>query len=73
MPQEPSKTASSSSPLESTGNGGELHQVAGGTHPPLTTQTGAIIAMMRTRCEPASAARRCWKIAISRKDPALRP
>ncbi len=29
---------------ESTGHGGELHQHAGGTHPPLTTQTGAIIA-----------------------------
>jgi len=27
-----------------TGNGGELHQLAGGTHPPLTTQTGAIIS-----------------------------
>ena len=27
-----------------TGNGGELHQVAGGTHPPLTTQTGAVVA-----------------------------
>ena len=26
-----------------TGNGGELHQLAGGTHPPLTTQTGAVI------------------------------
>jgi catalase len=26
-----------------TGNGGELHQLGGGTHPPLTTQTGAII------------------------------
>ena len=26
------------------GNGGELHQLAGGTHPPLTTQTGAIIS-----------------------------
>src|SRR6478672_10557961 len=26
------------------GHGGELHQVAGGMHPPLTTQTGAIIA-----------------------------
>ena len=26
------------------GNGGELHQVAGKTHPPLTTQTGAIVA-----------------------------
>jgi len=25
------------------GHGGELHQVAGGAHPPLTTQTGAII------------------------------
>lgn len=27
-----------------TGNGGELHQLAGGTHPPMTTQTGAIVA-----------------------------
>jgi len=27
-----------------TGNGGELHQVAGGTHPALTTQTGAVVA-----------------------------
>jgi catalase len=26
------------------GNGGELHQLAGGTHPPLTTQTGTVIA-----------------------------
>jgi catalase len=26
------------------GNGGELHQLAGETHPPLTTQTGVIIA-----------------------------
>ena len=26
------------------GNGGELHQVAGGTHPPMSNQTGAIIA-----------------------------
>lgn len=26
------------------GHGGELHQLAAGTHPPLTTQTGAIIA-----------------------------
>jgi len=29
---------------EITGEGGELHQLAGGTHPPLTTQTGAVIA-----------------------------
>jgi catalase len=29
---------------QSTGHGGELHQLAGGSHPPLTTQTGAIIA-----------------------------
>ncbi|HEY4358543.1 MAG TPA: catalase [Acidobacteriaceae bacterium] len=26
------------------GNAGELHQIAGDTHPPLTTQTGAIVA-----------------------------
>src|ERR1700761_8136437 len=42
--QKPRKTESSSSPQESAGNGGEPHQVAGGTHPPLTTKTGAIIA-----------------------------
>jgi catalase len=42
--QKPRKTGSSSSSQESTGNGGELHQVAGGTHPPLTTQTGTTIA-----------------------------
>jgi catalase len=29
---------------ETTGNGGELHQIAGDSHPPLTTQTGAVIA-----------------------------
>jgi catalase len=29
---------------ESTGHAGELHQQAGGKHPPLTTQTGAIVA-----------------------------
>ena len=28
----------------STGNGGELHQLAGGMHPALTTQTGVIVA-----------------------------
>ena len=26
------------------GNGGELHQVAGGTHPAMTTSTGAVVA-----------------------------
>src|SRR6201987_384356 len=31
-------------PEEIIGKGGELHQVSGGTHPPLTTQTGAIVA-----------------------------
>ena len=25
------------------GNGGELHQMSGGSHPPLTTQTGAVV------------------------------
>ncbi len=29
---------------ENFGSGGELHQLAGGTHPSLTTQTGAVIA-----------------------------
>ena len=36
--------ASTKTEEESTGNGGELHQLAGGTHPPMTTQTGAIVA-----------------------------
>ncbi len=31
-------------PTQSIGQGGETHQLAGGTHPPLTSQTGAIIA-----------------------------
>ncbi len=26
------------------GAGGELHQTAGATHPPMTTQTGAVVA-----------------------------
>jgi catalase len=26
------------------GTGGELHQVSGGNHPPLTTQTGTIVS-----------------------------
>jgi len=29
---------------EVVGQGGELHQVAGGTHPPMTTQTGAVVS-----------------------------
>ena len=29
---------------ETRGAGDELHQLAGGTHPPMTTQTGAIVA-----------------------------
>jgi catalase len=29
---------------ELIGNGGELHQIAGGSHPPLTTQTGAVVS-----------------------------
>ncbi len=31
-------------PQDETGNGGELHQLADQVHPPLTTQTGAIVA-----------------------------
>jgi catalase len=34
----------SDGPEQSIGHGGETHQLAGGIHPPLTTQTGAIIA-----------------------------
>ena len=29
---------------ETRGQGDELHQLAGGTHPPMTTQTGAVVA-----------------------------
>ena len=43
MRKHPSKRKSTSSDQE-TGNGGELHQVAKGAHPALTTQTGAIIS-----------------------------
>jgi len=32
-------------PSQLSGNGGELHQLATGTRPPFTTQTGAIIAV----------------------------
>ena len=39
MPEKKQNAAS-----DVTGHGGELHQVAGGSHPPLTTQTGAIVA-----------------------------
>lgn len=28
---------------EAIGKGGELHQISGGSHPPLTTQTGAVV------------------------------
>src|SRR5579871_5852861 len=30
-------------PSQLSGNGGELHQLATGTHPPLTTQTGVVV------------------------------
>jgi len=38
------KDTTSEATHELTGHGGEVHQLAGGTHPPLTTQTGAIVA-----------------------------
>lgn len=38
------KPQSNNGTTDLTGNGGELHQTTGGNHPPLTTQTGAIIA-----------------------------
>jgi catalase len=38
------KDAANQKDMESVGNAGELHQLAGGTHPPMTTQTGAIVA-----------------------------
>ncbi len=43
MPADQNKRPNSSSDHE-IGNGGELHQIAGGSHPPLTAQTGVIIA-----------------------------
>jgi len=38
------KTTKVTQSQEQIGNGGELHQLAGGSHPPLTTQTGALIS-----------------------------
>ena len=38
------ETAKPANRDQSTGSGGELHQNAGGTHPPMTAQTGAIIS-----------------------------
>ncbi|MEO6804469.1 MAG: catalase [Granulicella sp.] len=38
------KESQSTVPDVQVGNGGELHQVAGGTHPAMTTQTGVIIS-----------------------------
>lgn len=42
----PSKSSKSKTRIsgDMRGNGGELHQVAGGSHPPMTTQTGARIS-----------------------------
>ena len=44
MPKAPVSWDESHPDHHTLGNAGELHQVAGGTHPPLTTQTGTIIA-----------------------------
>src|SRR5580693_4198899 len=38
-----SKSLEKSDPQATIGAAGELHQVAGGKHPPMTTQTGAIV------------------------------
>jgi catalase len=37
------KSISNRTTNEEIGHGGELHQIAGGSHPPLTTQTGAVV------------------------------
>lgn len=42
--QKSSEGATSKESTASVGHGGEMHQLAGSNHPPLTTQTGAIIA-----------------------------
>src|ERR1700743_3651238 len=44
MPTPPVSWDESRAAPHSVGNGGELHQIAGGTHPPLTTQTGTVVA-----------------------------
>ncbi|MHB1530479.1 MAG: catalase [Acidiferrobacteraceae bacterium] len=36
-------TASASAPQTVAGNGGEVHQIAGGTHPPMTTNQGVVL------------------------------
>jgi len=37
------KSKSNTTTNDEIGHGGELHQIAGGSHPPLTTQTGAVV------------------------------
>ena len=46
MPKKTQKAVSEAAHEEQEliGAGGELHQTAGGTHPPMTTQTGAVVA-----------------------------
>ncbi len=44
LTKKPSKTTDKSDPQATIGAAGELHQVAGGKHPPMTTQTGAIVS-----------------------------
>jgi catalase len=44
MPEKTRVHKGGETPDQLTGRGGELHPLAGGSHPPLTTQTGAIIA-----------------------------
>src|SRR5665213_2983855 len=48
LPKKTTNTKTSSKQTETaretTGRGGETHQLAGGTHPPLTGQTGLIVA-----------------------------
>ena len=38
------KSKSNTTTNQEIGNGGELHQIAGDSHPPLTTQTGAVVS-----------------------------
>jgi catalase len=47
------------------GNGGEAHQLAGGTHPPLTTQTGAIISDDENSLKAGLEVRLSWKTTFS--------
>ncbi len=69
-----SRATSRSKAMELVGGAGELHQQAGGTHPPLTTKQGIPVVdnqnSLRAYAARPDAARR---LRPAREDHALRP